>query len=57
MVEMSASVELVVVTDAQNNRYAFTREQLADARLSDDEVTSETVQVGAELNKRPGGRW
>lgn len=60
---MNMTQSLVVLTDEGGNRYGFTLEQLADAKLtdgndtSDFSVKSQLVSVGSELNGRPDARW
>lgn len=60
---MNMTQSLVVLTDESGNRYGFTPEQLADAKLtevgdaSDFSVTTQLVTVGSELNGRPDARW
>jgi len=60
---MNMTQSLVVLTDERGNRYGFTPEQLADAKLtdgghaSDVSVKTELVSVDPELNGRPDGRW
>lgn len=62
MSDTQAPTEVVILSDQANNHYAFSREQLADALVSDESVAdlnviSQTVAFSAALNKRPGGRW
>ncbi|MBV9845617.1 MAG: hypothetical protein JOZ47_11145 [Kutzneria sp.] len=62
MINTRAAVDVVIFTDEAGNRYAFTREQLADAKVSgsspsDLSVTSQSIIVNSELNRRPNGRW
>jgi hypothetical protein len=62
MIKVQATVDLVILTDEGGNRYAFTPEQLADAKLSDGgtsdfSVRSQLVSVGSELNGCPDARW
>jgi hypothetical protein len=60
---MNMTQSLVVLTDESGNRYGFTPEQLADAKLADGKATSDfsvesdLVIVDPELNGRPDGRW
>lgn len=62
MIKAQATVDLVIFTDESGNRYAFTPEQLAHAKLIDGgtsnfSVRSQLVSVGSELNGCPDGRW
>jgi hypothetical protein len=62
MADTQSAIEVVIFTDENGNSYAFTREQLAEARVSsgtpsDVSVTSELIMVNAGLNKKPDGRW
>jgi hypothetical protein len=60
---MNITQSLVVLTDESGNRYGFTPEQLADAKLTDGDhasdfsVKTDLVVVDPELNGRPDGRW
>lgn len=60
---MNMTQSLVILTDERGNRYGFTPEQLADAKLtdrgeaSDFSVKSQLVSVDPELNGRPDARW
>lgn len=60
---MNMTQSLVILTDERGNRYGFTPEQLADAKLtgggqvSDLSVKSQLVSVDPELNGRPDARW
>jgi hypothetical protein len=60
---MNMTQSLVILTDESGNRYGFTPEQLADAKLtgggqaSDLSVKSHLVSVDPELNGRPDARW
>jgi hypothetical protein len=62
MIKAQATVDLIILTDEGGNRYAFTPEQLADAKLSDGgtsdfAVRSQLITVGSELNGCPDARW
>lgn len=60
---MNMTQSLVVLTDERGNRYGFTPEQLADAKLTDGDdapafsVKTQLVSVDPELNGRPDARW
>ena len=57
-----APTAMMILKDQSGNCYAFSPGQLAEAKVSGENVadlavTSEPVFVSADLNRRPDGRW
>jgi hypothetical protein len=57
-----APTTVVILKDQSDNYYAFSPEQLAEAKVSGDAVAdlavrSEPMLISADLNQRPGARW
>jgi hypothetical protein len=62
MSDTQTAIDVVILTDEADNHYAFSPEQLSEARVTREAVTdlavvSTTISVHADLNKRPGAKW